>query len=103
MTPAKRLLDLFFALLLVGLLGPVMQGLLAWLWIKQGRPLFYVAERMKTAAQPFMLWKLRPVTVVDELRLGRGMVRIGVTHWTIRPEPELEAEPIGLALSSSSR
>ena len=45
----------------------------------------------------------RPVTVVDELRHGRGMVRIGVTHWTIRPEPELEAEPIGQALSSSSR
>lgn len=65
MTPAKRLLDLFFALLLVGLLGPVMLGLLAWLWIKQGRPLFYVAERMKTADQPFMLWKLRTMTVVD--------------------------------------
>ena len=65
MTPAKRLLDLFFALLLVGLLGPVMLGLLVWLWIKQGRPLFYVAERMKTADQPFMLWKLRTMTVVD--------------------------------------
>jgi len=49
----------------VGLLGPVMLGLLAWLWIKQGRPLFYVAERMKTADQPFMLWKLRTMTVVD--------------------------------------
>ena len=66
MTPAKRLLDLFFALLLVGLLGPVMLGLLVWLWIKQGRPLFYVAERMKTPDQPFMLWKLRTMTVVDE-------------------------------------
>ena len=65
MTPAKRLLDLFFALLLVGLLGPVMLGLLVWLWIKQGRPLFYVAERMKTPDQPFMLWKLRTMTVVD--------------------------------------
>ena len=65
MTPAKRLLDLCFAVLLVGLLGPVMLGLLVWLWIKQGRPLFYVAERMKTPDQPFMLWKLRTMTVVD--------------------------------------
>ena len=65
MTPAKRLLDLFFAVLLVGLLGPVMLGLLIWLWVKQGRPLFYVAERMKTPDQPFMLWKLRTMTVVD--------------------------------------
>ncbi len=65
MTPAKRLLDLVFALLLVVLLGPVMLGLLVWLWVKQGRPLFYVAERMKTPEQPFLLWKLRTMTVVD--------------------------------------
>ena len=44
-----------------------------------------------------------PVAVVDELRRGRGMIRIGVTHWSIQPEPDLEAEPIDLALSSSSR
>ncbi|MAC81884.1 MAG: sugar transferase [Rhodobacteraceae bacterium] len=66
MTPAKRLLDLFFAALLVVLLGPIMLGLLIWLWIRQGRPIFYVAERMKTPDQPFMLWKLRTMTVVDE-------------------------------------
>ena len=66
MTPAKRLLDLFFAALLVVLLGPVMLGLVIWLWVKQGRPLFYVAERMKAPDTPFMLWKLRTMTVVDE-------------------------------------
>lgn len=65
MTPSKRILDLFFALLLVALLSPVMIGLLVWLWIRQGRPLFYVAERMKTPDQPIMLWKLRTMTVVD--------------------------------------
>ena len=45
----------------------------------------------------------RPVRLVDELRHGRGMVRIGVTRWTIRPEPELESETIETALSSGSR
>ena len=45
----------------------------------------------------------QPVRLVDELRHGRGMVRIAVTHWTIRPEPELESELIGRALSSGSR
>ncbi|MGV6847909.1 MAG: sugar transferase [Marinibacterium sp.] len=65
MTPAKRILDLVFAILLLVLLGPVMIGLLIWLWIRQGRPLFYVAERMKTPDQPFMLWKLRTMRVVD--------------------------------------
>ena len=45
----------------------------------------------------------RPVALVDELRHGRGMVRIAVTRWTIRPEPELASESIARALSSGSR
>ena len=66
MTPQKRLLDLFFAALLVVLLGPILLGLLLWLLIKEGRPVFYVAERMKGVDEPFQLWKLRTMTVVDE-------------------------------------
>jgi lipopolysaccharide/colanic/teichoic acid biosynthesis glycosyltransferase len=64
MTPQKRILDLVFAALLLVLLGPVLLVLLGWLLIKQGRPLFYVAERMKGVDQPFMLWKLRTMEVV---------------------------------------
>jgi len=63
MTWGKRIFDLFFATLLVLILGPVLLGLLAWLWLKQGRPLFYVAERMKGVDQPFQLWKLRTMTL----------------------------------------
>lgn len=65
MTWQKRILDLAFAFLLVVILGPVLIGLLIWLLLKEGRPLFYVAERMKGVDQPFMLWKLRTMTVVD--------------------------------------
>lgn len=65
MTPQKRLLDLFFAAVLVVLLGPVMLGLMAWLLLKEGRPLFYVAERMKAPGQPFRLWKLRTMAEVE--------------------------------------
>ena len=65
MTWHKRLFDLFFAGLLVVILAPVMIWLLVWLWWKEGRPLFYVAERMKTPETPFNLWKLRTMTVVD--------------------------------------
>ncbi len=36
MTWGKRIFDLFFAALLVGILAPVLLGLLAWLWLKQG-------------------------------------------------------------------
>lgn len=65
MTWRKRIFDLFFASILVLVLGPVLLALLVWLLLKQGRPLFYVAERMKGVDQPFQLWKLRTMTVVD--------------------------------------
>ena len=65
MTVRKRIFDLFFASLLVVVLGPVLLGLLAWLLIRQGRPLFYVAERMKAPTRPFALWKLRTMEAAD--------------------------------------
>ena len=66
MTWQKRLFDLFFVLLLVVVLSPVLIVLVIWLLLKEGRPLFYVAERMKAPGQPFDLWKLRTMTVVDD-------------------------------------
>jgi len=65
MTWRKRLFDLFFASLLVVVLGPVLLLMMIWLLLKEGRPLFYVAERMKGVDEPFALWKLRTMTVVD--------------------------------------
>ncbi|UWQ81864.1 sugar transferase (plasmid) [Leisingera sp. S132] len=64
MTWRKRIFDLFFASLLIVILGPVLLLLLLWLLWQEGRPLFYVAERMKGVDQPFRLWKLRTMTVV---------------------------------------
>lgn len=66
MTWRKRIFDLFFASLLVVILGPIIVWLVCYIWIKQGRPLFYVAERMKTPDQPFNLLKFRTMTVVEE-------------------------------------
>ncbi len=66
MTWSKRLFDLFFVSLLIVILGPILLMLLVWLLIKEGRPVFYVAERMKSPTQSFNLWKLRTMTVVDE-------------------------------------
>lgn len=63
MTPGKRLFDVTFALLLSAVLAPVLLGLLAVMLIRQGLPLFHVSERMKTATEPFALWKLRTMTV----------------------------------------
>ena len=61
----KRIFDLFFASLLVVILGPVLIALMIWLLVKEGRPLFYLAERIKAPGQPFILWKLRTMAVVE--------------------------------------
>jgi lipopolysaccharide/colanic/teichoic acid biosynthesis glycosyltransferase len=66
MTIRKRIFDIFFACLLVLIIGPVILFLVFFILIKQGRPLFYVAERMKSPTQSFGLWKFRTMTVVNE-------------------------------------
>ena len=66
MTWRKRIFDLFFASLLVIILGPILLGMLVWLLLKEGRPFFHVAERMKTPEQSFNLWKLRTMTVAEK-------------------------------------
>ena len=64
MTPAKRLVDLTLALILTVILALPFSLLLLWLLLREGRPLFYVAERMRAPGRPFLLWKLRTMSVV---------------------------------------
>lgn len=63
MTVGKRLFDIIVALLLVAILGVPFALLLVWLALREGFPLFHVAERMRAPGQPFLLWKLRTMTV----------------------------------------
>jgi lipopolysaccharide/colanic/teichoic acid biosynthesis glycosyltransferase len=57
-------MDILLTLLLAALLVLPLMVLLIIMLFTQGRPLFYVSERMKTMDQPFALWKLRTMTVV---------------------------------------
>ena len=66
MTPQKRLFDLGLALVLALLLAVPFLVLLAVLLLREGRPLFYVSERMKAPGVPFQLWKLRSMSVARE-------------------------------------
>ncbi|QUS36062.1 sugar transferase [Falsirhodobacter algicola] len=59
MTLPKRLFDIVLALVLAALLAVPFLVLCAVLLAVQGRPIFYVAERMRAPGQPFALWKLR--------------------------------------------
>ncbi|WP_112311148.1 sugar transferase [Pseudogemmobacter bohemicus] len=63
MTPGKRLFDLILALLAALLLALPALIITLWILIRSGRPVFYVAERMKTPDRPFALWKFRTMTV----------------------------------------
>lgn len=59
MTFAKRAFDVLFALLLLIPLSVVMLIVAGILLITQGRPLFYVAPRMRAPGEPFNLLKFR--------------------------------------------
>lgn len=63
MTIAKRLLDILLALLLVVLLAVPFTLLLIYLLLREGRPVFYISERMREVDRPFQLWKLRTMRV----------------------------------------
>ncbi|WP_095588024.1 sugar transferase [Actibacterium ureilyticum] len=58
-----RVIDIALAALLAILLLPVLAVLLAILWAVQGRPLFHMAERMRTPTHAFPLIKLRTMHV----------------------------------------
>lgn len=63
MTPGKRLLDVICAAGLLVLLAPVMLCIAALIALRDGRPVFYVSERMKDPATPFALIKFRTMRI----------------------------------------
>lgn len=65
MTPAKRLMDIALALLVGFVLMPVILVIAALILLREGRPILYLSERMKTPTEGFQLWKFRTMRVVD--------------------------------------
>ncbi|NDU99704.1 sugar transferase [Pseudoroseicyclus sp. CLL3-39] len=63
MTPAKRALDVTGALILSLTLWPVVLLFMLILLIVEGRPVFFISERMRTPTQSFKLIKLRSMQV----------------------------------------
>lgn len=59
MTRSKRLFDVGLALIFVVLLAIPAAAVAALLLLCQGRPIFYLSERMQTPEKKFWLWKFR--------------------------------------------
>lgn len=66
MTVTKRLFDLCLVIVLIVILGGVIAGLAILLALKEGRPVFYLSERMKTPDQGFRLIKFRTMNVAKK-------------------------------------
>ena len=65
MTIGKRIFDLGFITLLMPVLLPVGLMIALLIFFSEGRPVFYVSERMKTPTQAFWLWKFRTMKKAD--------------------------------------
>lgn len=63
MTLGKRLLDLSLAFLLAVILFVPFIVVALIVLLRDGRPVFFTSERMKTPSQGFVLWKFRTMTV----------------------------------------
>ncbi len=59
MTMGKRIFDILFSIYLMAFLAPVIVVIVWKLWRKQGRPILFGQERMKTQTESFTLWKFR--------------------------------------------
>ncbi|SFB06136.1 Sugar transferase involved in LPS biosynthesis (colanic, teichoic acid) [Poseidonocella pacifica] len=65
MTPAKRVADIALALLLLVPLAPVMCVIALLILLRDGRPVLYPSERMRTPSDPFTLLKFRTMSSAE--------------------------------------
>ncbi len=72
MTLSKRIMDVVLALMLGALLALPLLIVMAVMLIRDGRPVFYKAERMRAPDRPFRLWKLRTMTVTKDSGVSGG-------------------------------
>lgn len=72
MTPAKRRFDVGLAVALVLLLAPIIAVIAVVILLRDGRPVFYVSERMRDVDRPFQLWKFRTMRNASDDAIASG-------------------------------
>ena len=66
MTKTKRAFDLVVAIILMAFLAIPLAIIALVVLVRDGRPVFYVSERMRTVDQPFPLIKFRTMAIASE-------------------------------------
>ena len=66
MTLQKRIFDIAIALVLLVILSPLILGVAAVILLRDGRPVLYVSERMKSPTEAFALYKFRTMSHARE-------------------------------------
>ncbi|MCB1361457.1 MAG: sugar transferase [Rhodobacter sp.] len=77
MTPLKRAFDLWTAAMITPFVVPMVIVFGLIILIRDGRPVFYGGERMKTPTQGFRLWKFRTMRVDPQDRGVSGADKAG--------------------------
>jgi lipopolysaccharide/colanic/teichoic acid biosynthesis glycosyltransferase len=75
MPTAKRWFDVSVAAMALLVVGPLILGLGLWVWIAEGRPVFYRSRRVGERGRAFDLWKLRTMAR-DADSSSRGSVTV---------------------------
>lgn len=73
---AKRVFDLFFSLVGLAVLSPLLLGIALAVRLRQGGPVFFSQQRVGLNGRLFSIWKFRTM-VVDSERLGLGITKSG--------------------------
>ena len=70
--PGKRACDLLLAFLVLVPVIALASGIAVWLLCRQGRPLFFVSERIGQSGRPFQLLKFRTMLIAADAGMATG-------------------------------
>jgi exopolysaccharide production protein ExoY len=101
----RRLVDVAGALVLLALAAPVMAVVALVVWLRMGRPIVYVQDRLGLSGRPFPLYKFRSMAGgADEvLRRSPDLYRIYVSsNFKLPEEIDPRITPLGRFLRRTS-
>ena len=89
----KRLLDLVLAIALVPVLAPVILGLAALVWAKDGGKPFFGHTRIGRGGRKFRCWKIRSMVLDSQARLEKHLAENPAAAMEWRATRKLNDDP----------